>query len=134
MPELVKPPITRLQILRFAAVTGDTNPVHVNDFVARRAGFDGVIAHGMLSMSFLGEYLTRVAGAGNVRRFKARFRQPVRPGDVITCKGRVKAVAPCGPMTLAVVEVWAENQKGQRVTTGVGEVLVPDLVTDWRDS
>lgn len=100
--------------------------IHTDDETARRVGLDGVIAHGMLSMGFLGQYLVHLAGPENVRRLKVRFRQMVRPGDVLTCKGRVAQVLgeEGAGLRRVRVEVWAENQKGDAVTTGEGEVLV----------
>lgn len=125
LPPLTKEPITKVQLVQYAGASGDYNLIHTDDETARRVGLDGVIAHGMLSMGFLGQYLTQLAGPENVRRIKVRFRQMVRPGDVLTCKGRVREVHPEGAHRRVVLEVWAENQRGEAVTTGEGEVLVP---------
>ncbi|GAB6876864.1 MaoC/PaaZ C-terminal domain-containing protein [Thermaerobacter litoralis] len=126
LPPLAKDPITKVQLVKYAGASGDYNLIHTDDETARRVGLDGVIAHGMLSMGFLGQYLVHLAGPENVRSLKVRFRQMVRPGDVLTCKGRVAEVTeePGGRRRVRL-EVWAENQKGEAVTTGEGEVLVP---------
>ena len=127
LPPLTKEPITKVQLVKYAGASGDYNLIHTDDETARRVGLDGVIAHGMLSMGFVGQYLVHLAGPENVRRLKVRFRQMVRPGDVLTCKGRVVEVQeePGSGLRRARLEVWAENQKGEAVTTGEGEVLVP---------
>lgn len=125
MPPLVMDPVTKLQLVKYAGASGDFNLIHTDVETARAAGLEGVIAHGMLSMGFLGRYLTDLAGPGNVRRLQVRFRSMVRPGDVLTCKGTVQAVAAAGSDRLLVtLEIWAENQRGERVTAGEAEVYV----------
>jgi acyl dehydratase len=123
LPELRKDAITKLQLVKYAGASGDYNLIHTDDETARRVGLDGVIAHGMLSMAFLGHYLCWLTGPESIRRLSARFVEMVRPGDVLTCRGRVKTLErePGGQrMTL---ELWAENQGAQRVTIGEAEVL-----------
>ena len=56
--ELKKPPITRLQIAKFAGASGDFNPSHVDEDIARDiGGMGGVFAHGMIGMGFIGQML-----------------------------------------------------------------------------
>ncbi len=123
-PPLTKDPITKVQLVKYAGASGDYNLIHTDDETARRVGLDGVIAHGMLSMGFLGQYLVSIAGPESVRRLSVRFAAMVRPGDVLTCKGTVKDVQRSEGRGRAVLEVWAENQRGERVTVGDAEVLV----------
>jgi acyl dehydratase len=124
LPPLVKDPVTKLQLVKYAGASGDFNLIHTDDETARSVGLDGVIAHGMLSMGFLGQYLTSLAGPGSVRRIKVRFSAMVRPGDVLTCRGTVRSVeAPEGAgRAVALLDIWAENQRGEKVTSGEGEV------------
>src|ERR1700704_341103 len=90
LPDLRKPPITKVQLVKYAGASGDYNLIHTDDETARAVGLEGVIAHGMLSMAFLGEYLCWLAGPESVRRLSVRFNEMVRPGDTLTCRGRVK--------------------------------------------
>ncbi len=90
LPDLRKPPITKLQLVKYAGASGDYNLIHTDDETARSVGLEGVIAHGMLSMAFLGEYCCWLAGPESVRRLSVRFHEMVRPGDTLTCRGRVK--------------------------------------------
>jgi acyl dehydratase len=83
-------------------------------------GLGGVIAHGMLSMGFLGEYVAGVAGPERVRRLQVRFGAMVRPGDELTCRGTVRSTEG----GRALLDVWAENQDGEKVTTGEAEVEI----------
>ncbi len=125
---LVKPAITRDQLAAYAEASGDHNPIHLNDDFARLAGLDGVIAHGMLSMAFLGQFVTgwmsTLAGAPHLARLKVRFSAMVKPGDVLTCKGTIKSIAQGEGRTLLTLDIWAENQRGERVTSGDAEVSV----------
>ncbi len=117
---LVKEPVTRLQLVKYAGASGDFNPIHWDPDRAEEMGLGGVIAHGMLSMGFLGQYVAGVAGPESVRRLKVRFSAMVRPDDVLTCKGTVREV----DGSRAVLDVWAENQDGEKVTTGEAEVEI----------
>src|SRR5579863_3483789 len=125
LPPLVKAPITKVQLLKYAGASGDYNLIHTDVETARAVGLGDVIAHGMLGMAFLGELVTGVAGPEGVRRLTARFGAMVRLGDVITGRGTVAAIAPRDDgATLATLEVWAENQKGEKVTTGEAEIIL----------
>lgn len=120
LPVLDKPPVTKTQILRYAGASGDDNLIHTDVETARERGLDGVIAHGMLSMGFLGHYLTHLVGPGNTCRLSVRFAGMVRLGDALTCRGVVTALEG----HLATLQVWAENQRGERVTVGEAVVLI----------
>jgi acyl dehydratase len=124
LPALRKDAITKLQLVKYAGASGDYNLIHTDDETARRVGLDGVIAHGMLSMAFLGEYLCWLTGPESVRRLSVRFVEMVRPGDVLTCRGRVKTLEPDAVGQRMTLELWAENQKAERVTIGDAEVTI----------
>jgi len=124
LPELRKDAITKLQLVKYAGASGDYNLIHTDDETARRVGLDGVIAHGMLSMAFLGQYLCWLTGPESIRRLTVRFGEMVRPGDVLTCRGRVKALVDEAGGRRLTLELWAENQRAQQVTTGDAEVVI----------
>jgi len=115
---LVKGPITREDLKRYAAASGDLNPMHTDEEFARNAGYPGVFAHGMLSMGYLGEFLVQAGGVGSIRRFRARFAKLTWPGDVVTCRGRVTAVRDEGAARLVDCDIWTENQEGERKLVG----------------
>ena len=118
LPPLVKGPITKEHLKVYGPAAGDPNPMHTDEETARNAGYPGVFAHGMLSMGYLGELVVRAAGAGNVRRMKARFAKLTWPGEVITCRGRVTAVRDEDNARLVECDVWTENQEGERKLVG----------------
>ena len=78
--------ITEADILLFAAVSGDTNPVHINAEAAAASMFKERIAHGMLSASLISTVLgTKLPGAGTVYLGQnLKFKAPVRIGQTVT--------------------------------------------------
>jgi len=127
---LVKSPITQEQLRRYAEASGDFNPIHLDEQAAHRVGLDGVIAHGMLSMAFLGQFVNQqIAGIPGARleRLRVRFMDMVRLGDTLTCHGVVKSKTIDDDLSASVtLECWAQNQKGDRVTAGEAVVVVPN--------
>jgi acyl dehydratase len=124
LPPLVKEPVTKVQLLMYAGASDDYNLIHTDVETARSVGLGDVIAHGMLSMGFLGQFLSDLAGPANVRRLKVRFAAQVRLGDVLTCRGTVTEIITGETRPLARLELWAENQKGEKVTTGEAEIYL----------
>jgi acyl dehydratase len=97
--------VTREDVRDYADVSGDRNPLHLDDEVARRAGFPGIIAHGMFTLGHLASCLVAWAGdPAAVIRLRAAFRSPVAMGDTIVAGGRVRALDP--EARVATVEVW----------------------------
>jgi len=124
MPALVKEPIRQIQLTRYAGASGDFNPIHQDDTFAKAAGMGGVFAHGMLSMGFVAQAVTDWAGAGAVRKLGVRFAALVRLKDVVTCRGRVVGKSSTDDANLVELEVWAENQKTEKVVTGRATVIL----------
>src|SRR5205823_3848960 len=90
---LVKPPITLEQLQRYAEASGDHNPIHLDEEAAHRVGLDSVIAQGMLSMAFLGQFVGQHISdvpEAYLAQLKVRFTNMVRLGDTLTCHGIVK--------------------------------------------
>jgi acyl dehydratase len=117
--------VTQEQIDAYAEASGDHNPIHVNPEAARAVGLDGTIAHGMLSMAFLGQLLTdwlaNSAPKGSwLARLKVRFQGMVRPGDTLTCQGVLRESAD-GKQS---ADVWIDNQRGERVITGDADLAL----------
>jgi acyl dehydratase len=126
---LVKPPLTQEQLRRYAQASGDSNPIHLDEEAAHRVGLGGVIAHGMLSMAFLGQFVaSQVASlpGAYLASLNVRFMSMVRLGDTLTCRGHVTARGEDAAGQLCVgVECWVQNQRGEQVTVGTAVVAVP---------
>ena len=132
LPRMVKPPIAQEQLNHYAAASGDFNPIHLNEEAARRVGLDGIIAHGMLSMAFLGQYISQLIASDPqalIANLKVRYMGMVRLGDTLTCCGVVKNSASSGGQTTITIECWAQNQRGEKVTVGEADVVVPQTQT-----
>jgi acyl dehydratase len=103
------PPLSRTvardDLIAYAELSGDRNPLHQDEAVARAAGFDGIIAHGMFTLGHLAACLDRWIGPdASVRRLSGQFRAPVFVGEEIVAGGRVKSVD--GGSGTVVVELW----------------------------
>jgi 3-hydroxybutyryl-CoA dehydratase len=88
----------------FAAVTGDDNPVHLDEAYAATTPFKGRIAHGMLSASYISAVMAnKLPGPGTIYISQTlSFRRPVRIGDAVTATVKVTAVdAAKGRVTFA---------------------------------
>ena len=88
--------ITDADIVLFAGISGDTNPVHLDANFADQTAFKGRIAHGMLSASFISTVLgTRLPGPGCIYLSQSlKFLAPVKAGDTVTARVTVKDVNP----------------------------------------
>jgi acyl dehydratase len=129
LSSLVKPAITQEQLRRYAEASGDYNPIHLDEQAALRVGLDGVIAHGMLSMAFLGQFVNQqIAGipGARIEHLKVRFLNMVRLGDTLTCLGEVKSQATHDDLSQSIaIECWVQNQDGHKATTGEAVVIIP---------
>lgn len=86
--------VTEADIVLYAGVSGDTNPVHIDEEFASATPFKGRIAHGMLTASLLSTVLgTRLPGPGCVYCSQnLQFLKPVRAGQTVTAEVTVKSV------------------------------------------
>ena len=66
--------VTRLDLVKYAGASGDFNPIHWSERIARSVGLPGVIAHGMYTMAQAGKFVAEWAGdPGAVTEFGVRF-------------------------------------------------------------
>ena len=91
MPEETFGPITRETLRGFARTSGDGNPIHLDRAAARRAGLDDVIAHGMLSMAYVGRYLTDAFGPQALQSLTTRFKALTPVDATVTLRAQVVA-------------------------------------------
>lgn len=79
--------VTADQARRYADASGDRNPIHLDDVVARTAGHPGVILQGSCTMAFVAKAVLDALCDGDPRRLKklrVRYARPVLPGDLLT--------------------------------------------------
>ena len=91
--QLLVDDLTRTQIVQYAGVSGDYNPLHTDEVFAKEvAGYPSVFAHGMLTMGITGRVLTDWVGDGRLLSYGVRFVKQVWPGDTLTARA-----ARCSP-------------------------------------
>ena len=96
MSQVFSKTITEADIVAFAGISGDMNPVHLNKTFAEKSRFKERIAHGMLSASFISAVLgTRLPGPGCIYLSQSlNFLAPVRIGDTVTARATVSKIDP----------------------------------------
>jgi acyl dehydratase len=117
------PPVTRLQLIKYAGASGDYNPIHTVDEAAEEAGLDGVIAHGMLTAATMGLPFSPYLEHGYVRELEVRFSGMVYVGDEITVGGRLSEREESREGCLYTFEVYA-NSGENTVASGTVDFLV----------
>ncbi len=116
---LQKGPILYEQLVKYACASKDHNPIHLDNEAAKAAGLkDGVIAHGMLSMGFLGQMMTDWIGEGELKKLTVSFRGMVNLGDTLTCQGKVIKKYETDEDSLIECEIFILNQRGEKLTSG----------------
>ena len=116
LPE-VRHTFTREEIARYAEASGDRNPIHLDEELARSVGLPGVIAHGMLQMGILTNLAVAAAGGDptRIRRIGVRFAGMVEPGDEVVFGGERREDGR--------LDLWARKADGTPVLTkGVAEL------------
>ena len=125
MPELVKEPVEKVQLVKYAGASGDFNPLHTDPEVGKAVGIGGQIAHGMLIMGFVGQAITDWIPKRYLKKFGVRFTGMTRPGDVVTVTGTVTEKKEDGDDKRIFCDVVAKNQKGAVLVSGSFEAVLP---------
>lgn len=115
--------ITAEDVLMFAEVSTDNNPIHLDEAFAAKTRFKKRIAHGIISAGLISAVIgTKLPGVGAIYLSQSlKFKAPVYLGDVVTARAVVKAVRTDKPiMTLQTV---CTNQDGVEVTEGEAVVM-----------
>lgn len=117
--------ITEKDINDFARVTGDFNPLHLDQAYAEKTIFKGRIAHGLLSVGLLSTVLGNILpGHGTIYLSQEiKFLAPVRIGDTITAK--VEVLELISEKNRAKFRTTCMNQDGKEVADGAAWVMPP---------
>lgn len=88
--------VTEADIVLFAGISGDINPVHLNHEFATETMFEGRIAHGMLTAGFISTVIgTKLPGPGAIYlKQSLNFKAPVRAGDTVRARVTIREVIP----------------------------------------
>ena len=136
LPVLVKHPTTR-QLVMFAGAAEEFYEAHYDKDFAISQGLPGVMVHGMLMTSFLGQLVTDWMGdEGTLKKFSCQYRaidwprqmktQPdPEDGETWLVKGKVTKKYQEGNEHLVDCEIWVQNGKGEITTPGKATVALP---------
>jgi len=108
-------------VRRFVDITGDVNPLHVDDEFAAKTRFGRRVIHGMLTASILSTMVGMILpGTGAIYRSQTiEFLLPVHVGDTVTAHFVVRSIDYAKHRL--VIDSWIENQDGAKVLQGVCE-------------
>ena len=113
--------ITEETIEAFAALSGDENPIHLNDEYAAETMFDGRVAHGILSAAVVSAALARLSGDIVYLSQEMSFEKPVYPGE--TVEASVSVIDDLGDNNVVVKTTGTVPERDGRVLSGEGTVL-----------
>ncbi|MEX2236110.1 MAG: MaoC family dehydratase [Dehalococcoidia bacterium] len=116
-------------LVDFARVSGDDQPLHLDPDFGKRTRFGGRIAHGMLSAGYISALLGTKLAPNAIAIYLSqslRFVRPVRIGDTITVRGEVTAIDQ--EKRFVTVQTDCLNQEGKTVVTGEAVVMLDEVV------
>lgn len=114
------------QLVKFAAGSGDFNPLHFDEKFAQGMGLPETIVHGRFKYALVGRLVSQWAGyKGRLLRFGVSYRGMDQPNKEITARGVVTAKRQEGGQNIVELDVWTENAEGQKTTPGTATVALP---------
>ena len=114
--------ISEEDIVKFAEVSGDFNPVHMDEEFAKTTIFKGRIAHGVLSVAYISATLAKQLPGAIYMKQTVMFKKPVRIGDII--KTRVEVVSKNDEKKRLTLSTTCSNQREEEVVTGEALVML----------
>ena len=128
LAERVFGPVTMTDIVRYQGASGDMNPMHHDDSLARSAGYPEAFGVGMLNAGYLATYCTDVFGTDTVRRFRTRFRGLVWRGETLVASGRIDDVVSKDGVKTVSVSLALTTSDGRVVVDGTAEFALASPV------
>ena len=110
---------------RYAAVNDEFVPIHMDDAAGREAGLPGAIGMGNLQFSYLHNVVREWMGdAGRILSMSCQFRAPNLRDQVVSARARVTEVEPSTDGLAVTLEVWTQDEDGNRLAPGTCQVLL----------
>ena len=118
--------VTETDVVMYAGITGDFNPMHIDDVTATSSRFGSRIAHGMLTAGFISACLgMKLPGAGSIYVGQSlKFTRPVRIGDTITARLEVLELVP--EKKRVKLSTTCRNQSNEVVIDGEATVMMQE--------
>lgn len=125
MTGMITKRITEDDVDTFARVTGDYNPMHVDEEFAEKTQFHKRIAHGMLSAGMISACLgNKMPGPGAIYLNQSlKFDKPVYFGDVLVATVKVEKIDQKAHFQIATLSTVVTNQNGETVTEGQAQIM-----------
>ncbi|MFN3384099.1 MAG: MaoC family dehydratase [Archaeoglobaceae archaeon] len=126
---IIETKVTQETITRFACASLDFNPIHIDPVWAKKVnllGYGKTIAHGQWTIDKLTQVVTNwcYADGGRLKSIDVKLIHPIFVGDTIKFKGKIVSKHPRKVDSFCEVELWAENQNGEKVAVGIAEVFL----------
>jgi acyl dehydratase len=115
--------LTRTDLVQYAGASGDLNPMHHDDELARQVGLPSVFGHGMFTMGILAKAITDHVGVGNLRSFAVRFTKQTWPGEVLTTEVVVSAKREEDGEKLLDLDCQVTNAEGEVKVSGTATAI-----------
>lgn len=117
--------ISETDVYMHAGITGDLNPVHINEEYAKGTMFKGRIVHGMLTAGLISAVLAmKLPGPGTIYlKQELKFTAPVRIGDTINAE--VEVIEILQEKNRVILKTTCTNQDGVVVLDGIATVMPP---------
>jgi acyl dehydratase len=123
LPELQKQPGVT-QLVKYAAGSGDFNPLHHDYAFPQAKAIGSIIIHGRFKYASLGELVSNWLGHnGRIRKISCQYRGMDLPDKEITCRGVVARKFEEKGERLAELSVWTEDEEGRKTTPGQALVV-----------
>ncbi len=125
LPELRKKPGVT-QLVKYAAGSGDFNPLHHDYAFPQSKAIGSIILHGRFKYASLGELVSNWLGhEARIRKISCQYRGMDFPDREMVCRGTVRRKWEEKGEKLVELEVWTENDEGKRTTPGGAVVVFP---------
>jgi acyl dehydratase len=123
LPELSKTPGVT-QLVKYAAGSGDFNPLHHDYNFPQAKQLGSIIIHGRFKYASLGQLVSDWLGhAGRIEKLSCQYRGMDVPDQELTCKGTIERKWEEGGKRKAQLSVWTENAEGKKTTPGEAIVV-----------
>ncbi|RMF22748.1 MAG: hypothetical protein D6760_06820 [Deltaproteobacteria bacterium] len=125
LPELRKKPSVT-QLVKYAAGSGDFNPLHHDYQFPQAKQIGSIIVHGRFKYASLGELVSNWLGhRGRIRKIACQYRGMDLPDKEMICRGRVVRKSDDGGERTVELQIWVENEEGKKTTPGSAVVVFP---------
>jgi acyl dehydratase len=126
LPEVHKAPGVT-QLVKYAAGSGDFNPLHHDYAFPQAKQIGSIIVHGRFKYAALGEVVSNWLGhAGRIRKLSCQYRGMDFPDKKLLCGGVVKRKWQENGENLVELELWTKNEEGKDTTPGSAVVVLRD--------